>query len=247
MSDEQTVIYAARTLQDAFLLRNRLTEEGIRCTVINNELQSGLRVDISWATLARVVVAGEDAELAQRIALDFEHKLAAAAQEPSMESPETAPAGLPPENWPLCPQCKRPRTTSCPICGTAGTTFTAAEADPVDADITERGDEPPEASGCPGSCSCLGTDKHPVSQSPPKQDSKVIRGQLLMLLCPTCDEPFAPEYLRRCEWCNHEFGDGIEPPQTARDDQINNRIVIVIILLALFLLGSLAYLFLIML
>lgn len=32
-----------------------------------------------------------------------------------------------------------------------------------------------------------------------------------MVLCPTCDEPFTPQYLRRCEWCNHDFGEGLEP------------------------------------
>jgi hypothetical protein len=31
-----------------------------------------------------------------------------------------------------------------------------------------------------------------------------------LLMCPTCDEAFTPQFYRRCAWCNHEFADGIE-------------------------------------
>ncbi len=34
----------------------------------------------------------------------------------------------------------------------------------------------------------------------------------LMVLCPTCDEPFEPQFPARCEWCGHRFRDGYEPP-----------------------------------
>lgn len=34
----------------------------------------------------------------------------------------------------------------------------------------------------------------------------------LLVLCPTCDEPFAPQFPARCEWCGHRFADGYEPP-----------------------------------
>ena len=30
------------------------------------------------------------------------------------------------------------------------------------------------------------------------------------LICTTCDEPFVPEFLRRCQWCSHDFGEGLE-------------------------------------
>ena len=41
-----------------------------------------------------------------------------------------------------------------------------------------------------------------------------------LVVCPTCDEPFTPEYLRACEWCDFRFEDGLEtnssysPPAT---------------------------------
>lgn len=34
-----------------------------------------------------------------------------------------------------------------------------------------------------------------------------------LLICPTCDEPFEPGYLPRCEWCGYEFVR--EPPAPA--------------------------------
>ena len=34
----------------------------------------------------------------------------------------------------------------------------------------------------------------------------------LMVICSTCDEPFAPRFPSRCEWCGHRFRDGYEPP-----------------------------------
>jgi hypothetical protein len=34
----------------------------------------------------------------------------------------------------------------------------------------------------------------------------------LLVICPTCDEPFAPEFPARCEWCGYRFRDGYEPP-----------------------------------
>lgn len=51
-----------------------------------------------------------------------------------------------------------------------------------------------------------------------------------LLICPICDEPFEPTYLRRCEWCGHEFADGIEPPaivRTTSTEPLNRRVLLV--------------------
>jgi hypothetical protein len=29
------------------------------------------------------------------------------------------------------------------------------------------------------------------------------------VICSTCDEPFAAQFLRRCQWCGHDFGEGL--------------------------------------
>jgi hypothetical protein len=33
----------------------------------------------------------------------------------------------------------------------------------------------------------------------------------LVVICPTCDDPFVPEFPPRCEWCGHRFADASEP------------------------------------
>ncbi len=129
MPEHLTVVYAARTLQDAYLLRNLLAEAGIRAMVTNEFLQGGSRVDVvGWATLARVVVAEEDAPRARDIALDFDQRPAAADDEDSLDEEEPSEEESP--VWPKCPQCGAPRTTRCPVCQTSGREFPAADSDP---------------------------------------------------------------------------------------------------------------------
>ncbi|HVC97281.1 MAG TPA: DUF2007 domain-containing protein [Pirellulales bacterium] len=63
-----------------------------------------------------------------------------------------------------------------------------------------------------------------------------------LLICPTCDEPFEPGYLRRCEWCGHDFGRGIEPSRPVDRpprEPMNARVIAVLLLIT----GSIAGLF----
>jgi len=85
--------------------------------------------------------------------------------------------------WPTCPQCGKRRHTMCPICETAGSDFPPADVLPDD--------EQDEISGTDDPGDPLGRRA---------------------LVCPTCDEPFLPHYLRECEWCNFDFGFGLEKP-----------------------------------
>ncbi|HWB12571.1 MAG TPA: DUF2007 domain-containing protein [Pirellulales bacterium] len=51
-----------------------------------------------------------------------------------------------------------------------------------------------------------------------------------VLICPICDEPFEPAYLRTCEWCGHDSGEGIEVPEIVRplqSEPVNWRVVLV--------------------
>jgi predicted amidophosphoribosyltransferase len=51
-----------------------------------------------------------------------------------------------------------------------------------------------------------------------------------LLICPVCDEPFEPSYLRICEWCGHDAGEGIEAPEIVRplqSEPVNWRVVLV--------------------
>lgn len=37
----------------------------------------------------------------------------------------------------------------------------------------------------------------------------------LAVICTTCDEPWAAEFYRRCEWCGHDFGHGLAAAREA--------------------------------
>jgi hypothetical protein len=233
MFDKQAVIYAARTVQDAFLLRSLLSEEGIEAVVVNDALEGGSGVDIvGWPTSARVIVAEADTERARHIALVFDRKTAAAPHGRTTGRPDEPSPATVLDDWPRCPECDAPRSTRCPICGTAGHDFSPADSDFLDV----LG--PGAAAAAAGSCSCgpggcspeLVPAGEAAAEHPPADASKP------MLMCPTCDEPFVPEYLRRCEWCGHEFPDGTEIPlPSAPADPLNGRVVAVI--LAMLLLG----------
>jgi hypothetical protein len=109
--------------------------------------------------------------------------------------------------WPTCPECGRKRHTMCPICETAGTEFPPGDA-------ISGGDETDlEGTDDPGD---------PLGRQP--------------LLCPTCDEPFIPNYLRECEWCNFDFGHGVEKPFAFHEsfEPVNWRVWTLIGVLAAF-------------
>lgn len=141
MAGDVKVVYAARTMQDAYLLKNVLEAEGIRAIVTNAVLEGGSGVDIlGWPTLARVAVNEENESAARRIALDFDRAAssrdrtaedAAAADEALGQRPDTAVSQEAlVESWPRCPQCGAPRLTRCPACGTSGTGFPPADVQP---------------------------------------------------------------------------------------------------------------------
>jgi hypothetical protein len=63
----------------------------------------------------------------------------------------------------------------------------------------------------------------------------------LMLVCTTCDEPFVPGYLRRCEWCGHDFGEGVQPKEPGPREPLDQRTVATVIALAACVLAILSY------
>jgi len=68
-----------------------------------------------------------------------------------------------------------------------------------------------------------------------------------MVICPTCDEPFRPEHPKRCEWCGHEFSDGVDMPLPDDEDdtaEFTGRVYAAIgVLLAIGLAGLLYFRF----
>ncbi len=239
MSDEQIVIYTARTSQEAHLLKNYLSELRIRATVTNDVLERGSGVDIvGWPTLARVVVGEEDAPRARQIALDFERKAAAARAVSEGQEPEGAAVLA---EWPQCPQCHVSRSTRCPICQTAGTEFRPADSGFIGLGELDEAARGPACSCGPDGC----TPAEPAAAAEPAEsapDWSASEPDERMLVCPTCDEPFVPEYPRQCEWCGHEFEDGFDVslPQDPADE-VDSRTMLVVVALAALGAGLVAY------
>ena len=168
------------------------------------------------------------------------------SQEPMMLDP-----------WPRCPECDAPRSTRCPICGTAGADFPQSDMGFIW--IPRPGDMPGAGACHCGKSGCGVSDKANQGQTLPAPDDDLPDDDLpdddepisesqrspTMLICTTCDEPFIPEYPRLCEWCGHEFGDGFEVEcggLAAEDDEpLNGRIIAVLVGLLLLAVGLAGY------
>ena len=243
MAMKQTVVYSARTAQDAHLLRNLLVDEGIEAVVLNAALADGAGVDaIGWSTAARVAVDEADAARARVIAAEFDRGSPALPSSTSHVSQEETTAMLL-DVWPTCPACQKRRVTRCPICGTAGSDFPPADTGfsaiaELDATLAAG----PETGCGPQGCSsdgCAGDHGSTISEvddpnrppeTPPSDDDTA---ETPMLMCTTCDEPFVPQYAGQCEWCGHRFDDGyaVEIDRRA-PERFNARMIGVLIGLA---------------
>jgi hypothetical protein len=78
-----------------------------------------------------------------------------------------------------------------------------------------------------------------------EQDGEVPPAPRLAVICPTCDEPWTPDFLRVCEWCSHDFGAGIasrrQPTREPQEISANPRITAVAAMLAAVVLGMFVY------
>lgn len=81
---------------------------------------------------------------------------------------------------------------------------------------------------CPG-CGRSGTDFGPGDLAPhAAAEDRAEDDQTQVLICPTCDEPFVPKYLPRCEWCGHVFEPGaadLEAGEPEHDESTDLRIL----------------------
>ncbi|MFO0870572.1 MAG: DUF2007 domain-containing protein [Pirellulales bacterium] len=137
-----------------------------------------------WNAAPRVCVPEEDSEFAREVAEDFAERRQTREQRGGRPDWPTEPLDW--HDWPTCPRCRRRRLTRCPACHTTGTQFPLAEfvsSDSADAPLRFIADSP---------------------DSP---------GDDVLVVCSTCDEPFTPEFYRRCESCGHEFRQGLDTPE----------------------------------
>ena len=183
MTDRHVVVYTSAESDAALRLCDHLKQVGIQAQVIKPP--KGIPKGDSGGTTnqVQVVVSEGDQLVAQQIALEFDR--------PEMHHGCAVVDVLVDDRdpgtidaWPTCPECGKKRHTMCPICETAGTEFPPADSISGDDETDLEGTDDPG---------------DPLGRRP--------------LLCPVCDEPFIPNYLRECEWCNFDFGHGVEKPE----------------------------------
>jgi len=226
VDDHLIVVYTAATEPVAYQLKNSLADAGIEATVSETGI-SGVTATSGADWAAEILVREDDADAARRIAEDFDartSKRSQASQESPAESPPpTETSGA----WPRCPQCGALRATRCPACGTTGTQFDEADPEFAGPVVVDRDAQPISCSCQGGACSpqaVSGADE--AAEAGPGEDEPAPT----MLVCPACDEPFLPEYARRCPSCDHRFADGydVDLDPSARD-RMSARAVAVIL------------------
>ena len=211
IDDRQVVVFADAQPGLAYLVRNRLAEAGIDCFIENESLPYGANELLPAVIGPRIVVSEADAPAAVKIVAEFRR-----------EPQEMAAAAT---NQPMAADNRKGTSSpgqlvdvatltgpACPACGRA------------------------RMIECPY-CHTAGTDfprgDQPVATA--KDSDKEL------LICPTCDEPFAPRDYRRCEWCGHDFGAGIEIEPQKVAEYLNDRVVVAVVAAAAILLVIFAY------
>ncbi len=122
------------------------------------------------------------------------------------------------------------------------------EVQPEEAEQLEPPGVPPWWPRCPGcgaprlvQCRYCGTAGTGFRLADEVQSEPSLEQSRSLLICPTCDEPMAPQYLEECEWCGHRFADGVAPPQDAFRTEWTWRLVIAAIAVVAIVAGTVAY------
>ena len=246
---KQAVVYTARDKQQAHLLRSLLEEAGFEAAVTGEASCEDPGADAAAAgTGVQVVVARRDASAARRLIEDLDRRGALAS------APGRAPAAEQEDvelaEWPCCPECGARRTTTCPVCQTSGTDFPQADSDFAASLELEKPAAPTSCDCGSGGCCSRGPatgDQSALAE--PEAGASDEAGHEpacrpgLVVMCTMCDEPFEPQFLRRCEWCGHEFPDGhpVDVAEGPPGEEITPRALAVMFALGLLAIGAIAY------
>lgn len=216
-SHRLTVIYEARTVPEAQALKERLQEAGIPAA-LGNEIVEGESANDVWGLPepARVAVDQGQAQAARRIAEAFDAEIVARerAEGRRAGSLSTGEDGRSQETASgLSGEAATGPTTwpRCPECGTFRPTR------------------------CPA-CRTTGT-LFPQAEILPGSEAATEP----MVLCPECDEAFAPQYARRCPKCGHEFADGFSLSSEGMPDWLTPRVLLAVFVLVAIFVAMLVY------
>lgn len=198
VNEKLVSIYTASTPGQADVARMILEEEGIAAVVTNDALHGVHGFGTVGAhALPNVLVAERDVTAAKEVLermtsdpgfLTWNRKMLRGEE----QSADEVTAARTIDAWPTCPQCQKERVTVCPICATAGSNFPRAD----DNFSLE--------------------EETPVVQLENAPTATQLTEQRLAIICTTCDEPWLARFLRRCEWCGHDFGAGLKVDYTPK-------------------------------
>ncbi|MCA9122198.1 MAG: hypothetical protein H6822_21125 [Planctomycetaceae bacterium] len=90
-------------------------------------------------------------------------------------------------------------------------------------------------------CSARGTDFRLADFDEAEDSAEAAEEMDVLLLCSTCDEPFTPRFFRLCAGCGFDHGTGIEKEAELEREELNNRVILVIVSVVLILVGLLAF------
>jgi hypothetical protein len=187
-----------------------------------------------------VAVPANREAAASEVVDEFLQRMAHRSSEPAADEPESE------EDkddvlieWPHCPLCGKPRETMCPKCRHIGHHLPQAET-PVDAEelAAIRG----ESTFVELQTTLAGGE--PLDDSRLRPQPPNLTEDQLWVLCPICDWLFQPRFYRRCAWCSHNFGDGLElqPPPNVEREPVNLRMLLVVGGMVVLMLAILIYL-----
>ncbi|HVU88756.1 MAG TPA: DUF2007 domain-containing protein [Pirellulales bacterium] len=214
-NERQVVVFADARPTLASLVHNRLAEAGIESFVENEFLGQAAGDLPAGAIMPRVVVAEADAEDAHQVVADFRREAFGALAVISRESEDASSTAVARRAGPVADEDVAPAErviVLCPECGK------------------------PRMTVCPYCNTASAT--FPAGDRTGLRAADDVPG---LVICQTCDEPFEPEYYRRCAWCGHDFGHGreTEPPETV--EYLNDRVTVAAVALGAAVFVVLAY------
>lgn len=206
--DFSAIVYCARTEAIAERLVEKLGEVSIEAVVIPQSVGAMEPGDAGYAVCVRDVDEPAAEKAARSFVEDYLNGRLAEDGEAAWDKHSTESL----RHWPVCPDCEAPRITRCNVCGRIGVDFPPNDPDfdwGMGQEPVDDADEKPPCT-C-GSEACAHGDSeneaHLDDTLPCESESDEER---IVLRCPSCDEPFVPEFAEACPWCDHRFEDGFE-------------------------------------
>jgi len=244
IGDQLVVVHRPASLHEAAMIQDRLAVNGVEASIVN-ELFQNVEDGVPLGTrfLPHVAVPKDQEEAAKAVVAAIAEQL---REDPNAFALQETDEEAPSFDWPACPECGERRQTVCPVCEMTGDDFPVAD---YNAHVAVSDAVHATADGCGASviddrtahttCTTCGTQEMEEVESP----ANLTDLESPMLLCPTCDEAFEPQYCRVCDGCGHDFGEGLEtPPEVVTSESINPRAILVLCILGLGVLAATIYL-----